>query len=243
MKNINKVSHRNINSFLILFGTITIYCAASSCANNHSSTDSVPSLAKAYSDYFSIGVSVALNTLEDSMDRSMIVKHFNSITSENYMKWEFIHPEPNVYDFEKADQFMEFGEANNLSIVGHVLVWHSQTPAWVFHDESGNAVSREILLERMKDHINTVVGRYKGRIACWDVVNEAIGDDGKLRENIWYQIIGEDYIEKAFQYASEADPNAILIYNDYSLPTPEKRNRAIQLIKEIQANGTKINGV
>jgi endo-1,4-beta-xylanase len=171
----------------------------------------------------------------------MILKHFNSITSENYMKWEFIHPEPGVYNFAPADSVVEFGEKHNLHVVGHVLVWHSQTPEWVFKDESGNQVSPELLLERMKEHINTVVGHFKGRIHSWDVVNEAVDDNGRIRKNIWYEILGEEYIRKAFEFAREADPEAELIYNDYSIPTPFKRDAIVKLVKNIRSNNVEVD--
>ena len=136
-----------------------------------------------------------------------------------------------------------------MLIVGHTLVWHNQTPRWVFQDTNGrplsgtNAADRELLLQRMHDHIQTVVGRYKGRIQIWDVVNEALQDNGKLRKSPWERIIGDDYIEKAFQYAHEADPNAILRYNDYSLENEPKRNGAIALIRKLQAEGIPVTAI
>ena len=130
-----------------------------------------------------------------------------------------------------------------MFIVGHTLVWHNQTPDWVFQDEEGNPLNREELLERMRDHIHTVVGRYKGQIQGWDVVNEALNEDGTLRETHWLNIIGEDYIAKAFEYAHEADPDAELYYNDYSLENPEKRNGAVDLIHNLLDEGIPISGV
>ena len=159
------------------------------------------------------------------------------------MKWERIHPEPGAYDFELADKFIELGMEREMYIVGHTLVWHSQTPRWVFLDDEGNLTTRDTLLMRMRDHIHTVVGRYKGRVHCWDVVNEVIGDDGNIRNSLWYRIIGEDYIEKAFTYASEADPEALLIYNDYSLPNPTKREGVVKMVKELQSKGIPIGGI
>ncbi len=140
----------------------------------------------------------------------VVARHFNSITPENIMKWEEIHPEPGRYNFDISDQFVAFGEEHNMHIIGHALVWHEQTPDWVFQDESGNPLSREALLERMKDHIFTVVGRYKGRIHGWDVVNEAVMKDGSMRKSKWFEIVGEDFVQKAFEYAREADPDAEL---------------------------------
>ncbi|HTQ49991.1 MAG TPA: endo-1,4-beta-xylanase, partial [Candidatus Acidoferrales bacterium] len=152
-------------------------------------------------------------------------------------------------DFTEADHYVEFGESNHMTTVGHTLVWHNQTPRWVFQDANGrplsgtNAADRELLLQRMHDHIQTVVGRYKGRIQIWDVVNEALQDNGQLRKSPWEKIIGDDYIEKAFQYAHEADPAAILRYNDYSLENEAKRNGAIALIKKLQAEGIPVTAI
>ncbi len=237
----------NLSTALSIGGAFVIISLLSSCKGSintrEDSADDIPSLSEVFEDYFSIGVAIGMNTLEDSVDRAMVIRHYNSVTSENYMKWQYIHPEPDVYNFEQADRLVEFAEEHYLSVVGHVLVWHSQTPDWVFRDELGNLVDRETLLERMRDHIYTVVGRYQGRIQSWDVVNEGVGDDGELRRNLWYQIIGEDYIEKAFEFANDADPGATLIYNDYSLPSPGKRDRTLQLISDIQDKGIKIDGV
>jgi endo-1,4-beta-xylanase len=130
-----------------------------------------------------------------------------------------------------------------MFIVGHNLVWHNQVPDWVFHDASGNLLTRDALLARMRDHIHTVVGRYKGKIQSWDVVNEALNEDGTMRQSPWYKIIGDDYIEKAFQYAHEADPDAQLTYNEYNLENEPKRNGAIALIKKLQAKGIPIASI
>lgn len=174
---------------------------------------------------------------------ALIKTHFNSITAENALKWQRIHPEPGVYEFELADRFVEFGEQNGMFIVGHTLVWHHQTPRWVFQGEQGARVDRETLLERMREHIHTVVGRYKGRIKGWDVVNEALDENGNLRNSPWLRIIGEDFIAKAFEFAHEADPDAELYYNDFSLENKPKRDGAVALIKKLKAQGVPITGV
>jgi len=171
------------------------------------------------------------------------IKHFNVITPENVMKWEEIHPSPGVYDFKAADRLVEIAEENNKQIVAHTLVWHSQVPDWVFEDENGNELTREALLRRMKDHIQTVVGRYKGKIYGWDVVNEAFNGDGSFRESRWYEIIGEDFISKAFEYAHEADPDAQLYYNDYSMENPEKRAGIIKHLQKMLDEGAPVTGV
>ena len=174
---------------------------------------------------------------------SLITRQFNSITPENVLKWESVHPQPNKYDFDGPDRYVAFGEKHHMFIIGHTLVWHSQTPDWVFHDEKGNPVDRETLLSRMRDHIHTVVGRYKGRIKGWDVVNEALNEDGTLRQSPWMKIIGEDYLVKAFEFAREADPKAQLYYNDYSLENKAKGQGAIELIKRLQARGVHVFAV
>lgn len=179
-------------------------------------------------------------TGKDASGDAIITQQFNSISPENVMKWEVIHPRPDAYDFTLADKYVEFGLRNHMFIVGHNLCWHSQTPAWVFKDEKGNPITREALLQRLHQHIQTVVGRYKGKINSWDVVNEALNEDGTLRQSPWMKIIGEDYIVKAFQFAHDADPSVQLNYNDYNLETPAKRKGAIALVKRLQEAGVPI---
>ena len=180
---------------------------------------------------------------EDVRALPIIKSQFNTISPENQLKWQSIHPQPDKYDFDGADRYVAFGEKYGMFVIGHTLVWHNQTPAWVFEDGKGNLVDRDTLMGRMRDHIRTVVGRYKGRIKGWDVVNEAVNADGTLRQSKWLKIIGEDYIAKAFQFAHEADPQTELYYNDYSLENEPKRNGAVQLIKKLKADGVPITGV
>lgn len=174
---------------------------------------------------------------------ALVMQQFNTLTPENDMKWERIHPHPGEYNFQVADRFVALGEEQQMQLVAHTLIWHNQTPRWVFLDSQGNLTSRDTLLARMHDHIHTLMGRYKGRIHSWDVVNEAINDDGSLRESLWYRIIGEDYIEKAFQYAREADPDATLIYNDFSLANRSKREGVVRLVQSLRAKGVSIDAV
>lgn len=169
--------------------------------------------------------------------------HFNSITPENCLKWSDIQKDQDAYHFDPADRFVAYGEQTGMFMVGHTLVWHEQTPDWVFVDDSGHPVTREILLRRMRDYIFAVVGRYKGRIQAWDVVNEAVADDGQMRRSSWFQIIGEDYVQKAFEFAREADPDAKLYYNDYSLYFPRKRDGVVELVRNLQSSGIQIDGV
>jgi endo-1,4-beta-xylanase len=204
----------------------------------------VPTLKDAYKNAFRIGVAVNQRqfTGEDTNGAALVTAQFNSISPENVLKWEIVHPRAgtNGYNFEPGDRYVEFGEKHGMYIVGHTLIWHSQTPRWVFQDGT-NRASREVLLERMRDHIHTVVGHYKGRIKCWDVVNEALNDSASaadtnvFRRSLWFTIIGPDFIAKAFEYAHEADPGAILRYNDFSIENEPKRKRTIALIKMLQA--------
>lgn len=203
------------------------------------------SLKDVFKNDFYIGTALNQDQIEGVDSKSLILlnKHFNSITAENVMKWDNIHPGPDKYNFELADKFVALGEKNKMFMVGHVLVWHHQTPDWVFRDENGNLIDRDTLLQRMRDHIFTVMSRYKGRVIAWDVVNEALDDDGQFRKTRWFEIIGEDYIKKAFEYAHEADPGAELIYNDFSLIKPVKRDSLVRLVRDLQSKDVKIDGI
>lgn len=225
----------------LLFLNIIIVCAAFFSSAVQAQTV----LKDAFKDSFLIGAALNRDQIfeKDKIGAGIVKRQFNTISPENILKWESVHPEPDKYDFNASDRFVEFGEKNKMFIVGHALVWHNQTPDWVFKDDKGNFVSRDMLLFRMREHIQTVVGRYKGRINGWDVVNEALNEDGTMRDSLWYKIIGEDFIAKAFEFAHEADPNAELYYNDYSLENEPKRRGAINLIKKLQNQGIKITAV
>lgn len=202
-------------------------------------------LKDAFKGSFLVGAALNQNifTDNDAASAALVKAQFNSVTPENDLKWERIHPTPDHYNFGPADRYVDFGEKNHMYIVGHCLVWHSQTPDWVFRDDQGHFVDRDTLLGRMRDHIHTVVGRYKGRIQNWDVVNEALDEDGTLRQSPWLKIIGPDYIAKAFQFAHEADPAATLNYNDYSLENEKKRAGAVKLIGDLKAAGVPVSVV
>lgn len=250
------------------------------------------SLKEAFKDRFYIGTAINRTIAtgtggfrrspeQVTKDIAQVKEQFNQLVAENDMKWALIHPREGAdgYDFAPADAFVNFGLSNNMYLVGHTLVWHSQTPQWVFAGTNpppagvinvaagpvsdtnapgtnrfgrgrfgpytGPRASREELLQRMRDHIHTVVGRYKGKVKVWDVVNEAIADGGTnvLRKSLWLEIIGPDFIAKAFQYAHEADPEAILRYNDYSLENPAKRRKLITLIKSLQEQKVPIHAI
>nr|WP_233269120.1 endo-1,4-beta-xylanase [Paraglaciecola sp. L1A13] len=198
-----------------------------------------------FADQFLLGSAINSAQAQQSEEDTdtVIQQQFNTITPENELKWERIHPKPDSFDFTLADQYVRYGAAHHMFTIGHTLVWHSQTPDWVFEDEHGLPLTRDALLARMQHHISTVVGRYKGKIKGWDVVNEALNEDGTLRDSKWRQIIGDDFIEKAFVYAHDADPDAELYYNDYNLYKPEKSAGAAKLIKLLQDKGIQIHGV
>ena len=204
-----------------------------------------PTLKTTFAGRFLIGA--ALNqrqfTEQDQRGAAIVKAQFNTITSENVLKWERVHPRSGQYDFALPDTYVAFGERNGMFVVGHTLVWHQQTPRWVFEDASGAPVRRDTLLARLRDHIHTVVGRYRGRVKGWDVVNEAVDEDGTLRASPWRTIIGDDYVERAFEFAHEADPAAELYYNDYSVENAPKRNGVIALIRKLQAAGVPVAAV
>lgn len=209
------------------------------------SADNNIGLKDVFKDKFLIGA--ALNTWQftgkDTASIRIIKQHFNTITAENCMKAGPIHPKEDQFNFTQADQFVEFGLQNNMFIIGHCLVWHSQAPRWMFTDDKGNDVSRDVLIARMKNHIQTVVGRYKGKVKGWDVVNEAIMDDGSWRQSKYYKIIGPEFIKLAFQFAHEADPDAELYYNDYSMALPGRREGVVNMVKDLQKDGIRIDGI
>jgi endo-1,4-beta-xylanase len=215
------------------------------CASHQRGNHAQIALKDAFKKDFLVGVAInqAQFSGQDARGEAIIKSQFNSITPENVLKWESVHPEPDRYNFEPADRYVEFGEKNGMNIIGHCLVWHNQTPKWVFEDANGNPVDRETLLARMRDHIHTVVGRYKGRIKAWDVVNEAIFDDGSWRQTPWFKIIGEDFIAKAFQFAHEADPAADLTYNEYQIEDEPKRKGMMAMIRKLQAQGVPITAI
>lgn len=213
-------------------------------AKQETTNDTTKGLKDYYSDYFTIGVAVSPWALKTD-EAQLIRQHFNSLTAENAMKMGPIHPKENEYNWSHSDSIVAFAERNTMKLRGHTLCWHNQTPDWMFEDEAGNTVSKEVLLQRLKDHITTVVSRYKGKIYAWDVVNEAISDkrDEYLRDSPWTTIIGEEFLAKAFEYAHAADPDALLFYNDYNEINPIKREKIIRLVTDLKAAGVPIHGI
>ena len=258
--------------------------------------DKPASLKETFKEHFFVGTAVnrsmvtggagfRRNAEQSAGDIALVKEQFNQTSPENDLKWQLVHPREGKdgFDFGAADAFVNFGLSNKMMVVGHTLVWHSQTPNWVFAGTNpapasatnavptaantnapgpgrfgrggfgggfggytGPRASREELLGRMSNHIHTVVGRYKGKIKVWDVVNEAIADGGGtnvLRNSLWLQIIGPDFIAKAFEFAHKADPDAILRYNDYGLENATKRKKLITLIKSLQAQKVPVHAI
>ncbi|MDR3365884.1 MAG: endo-1,4-beta-xylanase [Prevotellaceae bacterium] len=193
--------------------------------------------------YIGTALSVAQFTGADTLSERVARENFSAVAPENCMKSMYLQPREGEFFFDEADRFVAWGEANSMWITGHCLVWHSQAPQWLCVDENGNNVSSEVLAARLKSHITAVASRYRGRIKGWDVVNEAILDDGSWRRSKLYEILGEELIPLAFQYAHEADPNAELYYNDYSMALEAKRNAAVQLVKTLKERGLRIDAV
>ncbi|MBP5196118.1 MAG: endo-1,4-beta-xylanase [Bacteroidaceae bacterium] len=216
--------------------------------------DSQKSLKEAYKDYFLIGVAVNQRNISDDVQSALVKKEFNSITAENDMKPASVHPEEGKWTWERADKIADFCRQNGIKLRGHCLMWHNQMCDWMFYDKKHNLVKKEVLYERMREHIHAVVNRYKDVVYCWDVFNECIADGGRrrnaegkdqpLRESTFYKICGSDeFIRKAFIFAREADPNALLFYNDYNECDPVKRDRIYEMVKDMKAAGVPIDGI
>ncbi|HNU99596.1 MAG: endo-1,4-beta-xylanase [Verrucomicrobia bacterium] len=291
-QNSNRHSNRHLR--------IALFAAALLPLGGTSWSAETAALKDVFKDHFMVGTAVnraitmgagfRRGPEQAKQDVALVKAQFNQLVAENEMKWALLHPRPGAdgYDFRAADAFVSFGVSNAMDLAGHTLVWHSQTPDWVFAGTNppppgvtnaaptpfanpsasgtnqfgrgrfgrgfggepfgrytGPRASRDEMLERMRDHIHTVVGRYKGRIKVWDVVNEALADGGTniLRNSLWLEIIGPDFIAKAFHYAHAADPEAILRYNDYGLENPAKRRKLITLIKSLQEQKVPVHAI
>lgn len=205
-------------------------------------------LKDSYKDYFSIGVAVNQRNVSDESQMDLICKEFNSITAENDMKPGMVTKAEGEYDWSRADKIANFCREKGIKLRGHCLLWHTQFAEWMFYDKKKRLVKKEVLFERLRKHIHTVVNRYKDVVYCWDVVNEAISDNNRsqspLRETTFVKICGDDeFIRKAFEYAHEADPNALLFYNDYNECDPVKRDRIYDLVKSMKDAGVPVHGI
>jgi endo-1,4-beta-xylanase len=227
-----------INNKLLI--VVTAALVLQGCNNSKSDSANDASLKDAYKNYFYIGAALNSDQIEekDSLAAVLVPLQFSSITPENIMKAEVIHPEWDKYNFDLADKYVAYGKKHSMFVVGHTLIWHSQLPAFV-----NEKMSSDSLMQFLTNHINTIAVRYAGKVNGWDVVNEALNEDGTLRKSIFLEKLGEDYIRKAFELAAKADPNAELYYNDYNIEQPKKRAGVIALIKKLQSTGTKINGI
>lgn len=211
-----------------------------------------PGLKDAYKDYFTVGVAVNQRNVSDEAQMAIIKKQYNSVTAENDWKPGMIHPKEGVWNFERADKIANFCRENGIKMRGHCLCWHSQFADWMFVDKKGKPVKKEVFYERLREHIHTVVNRYKDVVYAWDVVNEAIADGGSprhgqepnpYRQSRHYQLCGDEFIAKAFEFAREADPDALLFYNDYSTVDPGKRERIYEMVKKMKEAGVPIDGI
>lgn len=237
----------------LLFAAL-LFATAVANAQPQQPQDDGKNLKDAYKDYFLVGVAVNQKNVTDEAQMALVRKEFSSITAENDMKPVLVHPEEGKWTWEAADRIADFCRQNGIKLRGHNLMWHAQMCDWMFYDKKHRLVSKEVLFKRMREHIHTVVSRYKDVVYCWDVFNEAIADgprrpefmgaDQPLRESTFYKICGNDeYIRKAFEYAREADPNALLFYNDYNECDPVKRDRIYNMVKEMKAAGVPIDGI
>jgi endo-1,4-beta-xylanase len=206
-----------------------------------------PALKDVFKDAFVMGTAVnnAIVSGNDAASQALVLRHFGSITAENVMKAGPINPKPGVWNFGPADAFVDFGEARRMFIVGHTLVWHNQTPAWFFQNEAGVPNSPQAQIERMRAHIEGVAGRYKGRVHAWDVVNEVIDNDGSYRPTTWVKAVGngDELVKAAFRFASQYAPGAELYYNDFNAWRPAKRDGIVRMVKMLQSEGIRIDGV
>ena len=231
---------KNLNKPIFIIFICGLICLIG-CANKLVSEPSNKlSLGAHFKDLFYLGAAINENTILglDPKSATIVNSEFNTITPENSLKWMFIQPKPDKFNFKAADKYVEMGLKNNMYIVGHALVWHAQLADFMQNIDNSAETRKHV-----DNHINRLVSRYKEKINAWDVVNEAFEEDGSLRASVFYKNMGEDYIEEVFRITEKADPDADLIYNDYNLYKPEKRAAVLKMVKNFKSNGTKINGV
>ncbi|MBL7744480.1 MAG: endo-1,4-beta-xylanase [Chitinophagaceae bacterium] len=227
-------------TFAIAVSAISLLVADCSNSKKTTSSSEMPSLKETFQKDFAIGAALNGQQIQEKEPNAAVLvpQQFNAITPENIMKAEIIHPEWDKYNFDLADKIVAYGQKHKMEINGHTLIWHSQLPAFVRRMKDADSVRHFFT-----DHITTIAGRYDGKITSWDVVNEALEEDGSLRKSIFLEKLGEDYIVEAFRLAQKAAPNTKLYYNDYNIEQPKKRAGAIAIIKKLQAAGVRIDGV
>jgi endo-1,4-beta-xylanase len=214
-----------------------------SCSNSKKATkgtSAMPSLKQTFKNDFLIGTALSAPQIEerDSGAARLVPQQFNAATPENIMKAEVIHPGWDKYNFDLADKLVDYAKKNGIEVTAHTLIWHSQTPAFLRGMKDADSVKQYFV-----NHINTVAGRYDGKVYSWDVVNEALNEDGTLRNSVFLKNLGDDYIVEAFRLAQKAAPHTKLYYNDYNIEQPKKRAGAVAIIKKVQAAGVRIDGV
>ena len=227
------------------FAIIALALLATACSSTTAEQEQDSTLAEMFEGKFRVGVALNRNQIYgiDSVGAAVAARNFNSIVAEDVMKCEKMHPADGEFFWDDADAFVRYGQENNMFMVGHCLIWHSQCAPWFTVDSLGNLVDAETMKARMQEHISTIMGRYKGKIQAWDVVNEAILDDGSYRNSDFYKILGEEYIPLAFQYAHEADPDAELYINDFSMSAPGKRDAYVRIARELKERGLRIDAI
>jgi endo-1,4-beta-xylanase len=229
-----------------LFLTLIIFCNCKTPNKVHKQQSKL-TLKEAFKNEFLIGNAVNLDVSsgKDTISQKIIIQQFNAITPENVMKAEVINPERGVYNFKPADDFVEFGKKNNMFIIGHTLIWHNQTPAWFFQNKEGKPNTNAEQIERMRAHIETVAGRYSGKVNAWDVVNEVLDEDGSYRPTTWVNGVGngDTLVKNAFRFASKYTPNTELYYNDFNVWRPTKRDGIMRMVRMLKKEGIRIDGV
>jgi endo-1,4-beta-xylanase len=231
---------------VIIFALFAVFV---SCKKQNPENDNHSNLTlkESFKNDFLIGIAIneEISSGKDSVSQNIVLKQFNSITPENVMKVERINPEPGVYNFKPADDFVAFGQKNKMFIVGHTLIWHNQTPAWFFQDKNGNPNTKEAQMEQMRKHIQTIAGRYAGKVQAWDVVNEVMDENGSYRSTNWVNSIGngDTLVKNAFKFTSKYAPNTELYYNDFNVWRPTKRDGIMRMVRMLKKEGVRIDGI
>jgi endo-1,4-beta-xylanase len=240
-KNLQTYLAKKLAYYLIaLVCSIPLFTSAQTGAVNKTLKD-------VYKDAFLIGAAVnpSITSGRDKASQDIVLKHFNAISPENVLKASSINPQPGIYNWGPADDYVAFGERNKMFIVGHTLVWHNQVPSWFFTNAAGKPNAKEEQIERLRSHIEAVAGRYAGRINGWDVVNEVIENDGSYRKSNWVNAVGsgDTLVKYAFRFAAQYAPNTELYYNDFNAWRPSKRDAIVRMVKMLQKEGIRIDGV